>query len=231
MAISATYLQLQNQIADELGDRRDLLTPLSDSDLALSPIQNAIQTAIAKWEHEPFYFTELYSQGAFDTIAGEEFYTTTDVPAFASLPYIQQVRVLINNNRYTVDARTWEYLERISVGAFVQSSYPFDFAYFAGTMRLYPIPNGVIPVTLMANTRLSPLTFDSDANAWTTEGYDLIRCEAKLILANEVLYDDDIARRMVGAIHGVPGAPGYLYGLRAETSRRAAGHRVIPTQF
>lgn len=231
MPISATYLQLQRQIADELGGRQDLLVPLADSSLTLSPIQNAVQTAIAKWEHEPFYFTELYSQGAFDTVPGQEFYTTTDVPAFASLPYIQQVRVLINNNRYTVDAFPWEYLEEISVGSFVQSGFPFHFAYFAGTMRFYPIPNAVTPVTIMANTRLSPLILDDDANAWTTEGYDLIRCEAKLVLANEVLFDDDIARRMVGAIYGVPGAPGYLYGLRAETSRRASGHRIIPTRF
>jgi len=50
MTISATYLQLQRQIADELGDRTDLLTPLSDSGETLSPIQNAVQSAIAKWE-------------------------------------------------------------------------------------------------------------------------------------------------------------------------------------
>jgi hypothetical protein len=33
--------QLQQQIADELGDRQDLLLPLSDSALSQSPIQNA----------------------------------------------------------------------------------------------------------------------------------------------------------------------------------------------
>lgn len=231
MAISATYLELQRRIADELGDRQDLLAPLSDSNLTASPIQNAIQSAIAKWERESFYFNELYSQGAFDTVAGEEFYTTTDVPAFQNLPYIQKVRVLVSGNRYTLTPRTWQYLEDISVGPHVRSSFPFDYAYFAGTMRFYPAPSDAIPVTLMANSRLSPLANDADVNAWTTEGYDLIRCEAKLILAMDVLYDDDIANRMRAAIYGVPGATGYLYALKAETTRRGASGRIKPTFF
>jgi hypothetical protein len=231
MAISATYLILQRQIADELGDRQDLLAPLSDSNLTLSPIQNAIQSAIAKWEREPFYFNELYDQGAFSTVIGQEFYTITDVPAFASLPYIQKVRVLINNNRYTLEPRTWQYLEDISVNPQSQSSFPYDFAYFAGTMRFYPTPAQAIPVTLMCNQKLTPLVSDGDSNVWTQDGYDLIRSEAKLILAQEVLFDDDIAARMNIAIYGAGSQMGYLYALRAETSRRGAGGRIRPSHF
>lgn len=236
MAISATYLTLQQQIADELGDRQDLMAPLSDSGLALSPIKNAIQSAIAKWEREPFYFNELYDQGAFNTVVGQEFYTTTDVPEFARLPYIQKVRVLINANRYTLDCRTWQYLEDISVSSVVQSSFPYDYAYFAGTMRFYPTPNQAIPVTLMANEKLVPLVNDGDSNVWTQDGYDLIRSEAKLMLAQEVLFDDELASRMKTAIYG--DAPpfrqqnmGYLAALHYETSRRGAGGRIRPSQF
>ena len=50
MAISADYITLQKQIADELGDRTDLLSSLSDSGLTLSPVQNAIH---ASGEGEP----------------------------------------------------------------------------------------------------------------------------------------------------------------------------------
>src|SRR5215472_12572276 len=98
MAISATYRQLQLAIADELGDRGDLLSPLSDSGLSLSPIKNAIQSAIAKWERETFYFSEIYANSEFNTVAFQEYYTTVDDPNFALYVKILQARVLINSN-------------------------------------------------------------------------------------------------------------------------------------
>lgn len=238
MSINATYQQLQQQIADELGDRQDLMTPLSDSGLSSSPIQNAIQTAMAKWERERFYFNELYDQGAFNTVAGQEYYTQAQVPIFATIPTIDKVRVLINNNRYTVVARTWQYIEDLSVNPSVTSEFPMDFAYFSQTMRFYPIPAEAIPVTIMGNDRLTPLVNATDSNAWTTEGFDLIRSEAKLILAQEVLFDDDLAQRMRTAIYGDPNSPwtrqqtrGYLYVLKAETTRRSANARIRPSYF
>ena len=75
---------------------------------------------------------------------------------------------------------------------------------------------------------------------WTQDAVDLIRSEAKLILAREVLHDDDLATRMELAIYGrssaggmwgaVPGQRGYLYALKAETTRRARS-RIRPTYF
>src|SRR5258706_15369132 len=99
MAIRATYGQLQRGIVDELGDRTALLVPLGDEALlTLSPIQNAIQSAVAKWEREPFYFLEVYST-LFTTVAGQEFYTTSDAAAIATAPNIATMRVLVNANR------------------------------------------------------------------------------------------------------------------------------------
>jgi hypothetical protein len=235
--ISGTYLQLQRQIADELGARFGMLDPTDGSGLTLSPIQAAIQSAIAKWEREPFYFNEMYDVDKFSTVVDQEFYTTTDVPSFVNLTYIPQARILIDNQRYTLIKRGWQYLEDISTNPSAQSSIPTDFAYFGQQMRLYPIPNTVVPVTLMANERLTPLEEDADSNAWTTEGYDLIRSEAKLILAQEILFDDDLAARMSRAIYGNtnpmvgPIQKGYLTALREETSRRGEGGKIKPTQF
>jgi len=233
MAISATYRQLQLAIADELLDRGDLLSPLSDSGLATSPIQNAIQSAIAKWEREPFYFNEIYSQSEFTTVPFQEYYTATDDPNFALFTNILQARVLINSNRYILLPRTWQYIETISVNPNVSSTFPGDFAYFGGTFRLYPIPNAALPITIAGYKRQTPLALDGDTNAWTTEGYDLIRSEAKLILAREVLFDDDLIGRMEMAIYGNPANPqerGYLAALQAETARRAPG-RIMPSKF
>jgi hypothetical protein len=144
MAISANYITLQQQIADELGDRQDLLTPLSDSSLTLSPIQNAIQSAISTWEREPFYFNEYYADAianpgwTFATVEGQEFYTTSGDTAnlLANSPSLVKLHILIDNNRYPLWPRTWQYMEDTSVNPNV-TGMPIDYAYFAETLRLY----------------------------------------------------------------------------------------------
>src|ERR1700741_1945577 len=102
MAISDTYGGLQNRIADELGARTDLLTPLAGSNLTLSPIQNAIQSAIAKWEREPFYFNELFDQNWFSTVVGQEIYTTADQAQIKTMAKITKLTAIVNANRYTI---------------------------------------------------------------------------------------------------------------------------------
>lgn len=226
MAISATYLQLQQSIADELGNRTDLLSPLSDSGLTDSPIKKAIQSAIAKWERENFYFNESYDSPLFTTVAGQEFYTTADAAGIVSSPNIASLHILISATRMPLYLRPWEYLEGLSISP-ASRGQPQDWAYFGQQLRLYPIPDGAYPVRASRTTRIAALSADGDTNVWTTDAYDLIRSEAKLILAGEVLHDDDMASRMVAAIHG---PQGYLYSLKAETARRGLS-RIKPTQF
>lgn len=233
MTISSNYITLQQVIADELGDRQDLMTALSDSGLTLSPIQNAIQSAIAKWEREPFYFVETYVN-LFTTVAGQEFYTTSDAPAIATAPRIKKLRVLVNQQRYTLTPRTWDYLEDTSVNPAVTSTYPSDWAYFAEQIRLYPIPSQASPMQASYDARQSALVNGSDSNVWTQDAYDLIRSEAKLILARETLHDPDMETECERAIYGNPQNPkdrGYLRALKSENARRASGRRVRPTHF
>lgn len=243
MSRSETYLSMQLTIADELGARTDLLSPLPGSNLTLSPIKNAIQSAIAKWERDSFYFNELYDTNWFTTVAGQEFYNMTNTPVgdateIASMPKILKVHALVNSQRYYLNPRTWQYLEEISVNPNVTTTIPIDFAYFASQIRLYPIPVGAIPMTVSGNQRLVSLVNDTDANVWTQDGFDLIRCEAKLYLAQEVLYDDALATRMKTQIYGDPKAPfinqmasGWYNVLKFETADRTAGPRIRPSYF
>lgn len=233
MAISASYALLQRQIADEIGNRTDLLSVLSDSGLSLSPIKNAIQSAIAKWEREPFYFNEVYSSPLFTTVSGQEFYTSSDAAAIATTPYILNLHALINSHRHPLTQVSWQELEGIS-GDPASTGHPTDWAYFASRFRLYPIPNGAYPIRVSRIQKITELSADADTNVWTQDAFDLIRSEAKLVLAQEVLHDDDLARRMKIAIYGDPAIPtdkGYYGALRAETTRRARGGRIRPTQF
>ena len=239
----ATYLTLQQQIADELGDRQDLLSPLGDSALALSPIQNAIQSAIAKWEREPFYFNQTIAQTALSgpyalaTAVGQEYYgaatTPTSAVALASVAKIRKLWLLIGGDRATLTERTSQYLDDVSRNP-AATGAPTDWSYAGGLLRLYPIPNGAFPVGFEAIQRLAALGIASDANTWTQDAFDLIRAEAKLILAEEVLHDLELAALMQRAIYGDPAEPhrrGYLHALKAEGARRSGRGRVRPTQF
>lgn len=243
MAISTNYLTLQQQIADELGGRQDLLRPLGDSGLTVSPIQSAIQSAIAKWEREPFYFnqtivpTPTSGPYAVSTANGQEYYGAATAPSsyapLASFAKIRKAWVLIAQNRYTLIERTAQYLDEVSVNPSVTGE-PIDYAYSGNLLRLYPIPNGAYPLGFEAIQRLPALAQDADANAWTQDGYDLIRCEAKLILAEQVLHDTELAALMQRAIYGDPAQPGrrgYLDALKAETTRRSGRGRIRGSHF
>lgn len=222
MAISATYLQLQQQIAMELGDRTQLLPSATG---IWSPIKNAIQTAIAKWEREPFYFNEVYTASFFSTVNTQEFYTSSDAAAIATTVEIKRLHVTISGGRYSLIQRDWDFLEDIAVSA--TAGKPTDFAYFAQRIRLYPIPDAAYVVSLSGTSRLTALSADADTNGWTQDGFDLIKAEAKLILASEYLHDAPLALAMMSAIHGSPGSPemppreGILAMLRKETLSRA----------
>src|SRR5690348_18369781 len=109
MAVSYTYGDMQNKIADELGGRSDLNT--NQSGLSSTPIQMAIQSAIRKWEREPFYFTQTRTTGAFSTVALQEFYTASDWSAIPTVATIDKLSILISGNRYFMWPRTAQYME------------------------------------------------------------------------------------------------------------------------
>jgi hypothetical protein len=238
VAINSTYILLQKQIADELEDNQALLSPLSGNSGLLSPIQNAIQAAIAKWEREPFYFNDFrlepLSGGPFNTVNGQEFYTASDYALIGTLACIKSLRVLISANRYTLNERDDNYLNTVSVNP-LNTGQPTDYTYDTQKLRLYPIPNGAYPMGITGTQRLSALSADTDANAWTQDAFDLIRCEAKLIIGRDVIYDEKVANSAKVAIYGDPLIPedrGYLGALKKETSRRHANRaRVRPSSF
>lgn len=238
MAISSNYITLQQQIADECSDNQALLSPLSDSNLTLSPIQNAIQAAIAKWERETFYFNDFRleptNSSPFKTVIGQEFYSAVDYAPLATLATIKSARILISSNRYILREWDEEQMNIESVNPTLVAQ-PTRWSYDAEQMRLYPIPDGVYPIGLTGTQRLSALAQPTDASAWTQDAFDLIRSEAKLILAREVIYDAQLEAASLKAIYGDPTNPqerGYLTVLKNETRRRSSSRaRIRPTSF
>lgn len=227
MAISATYIQLQIRIADEIGDRTDLLAPLLSAS-ANSPIKRAIQSAIAKWERERFYFNEVYNSATplFTTVSGQELYTTSDAAGIATAPDIDELRATISGSRQVLTKRSWGYLEEMSSNPSARGQ-PSEWAYFGQQIRLYPIPDGAYPIAASRVQRLAALSADADTNVWTQDGFDLIRCEAIANLGRGILRDPELAAQAEAQIYS---PRGYLYELKAETARRAKSG-IKPTQF
>lgn len=245
MAISSTYGTMQRQIADELGDNQALLSPLSDSALSLSPIQNAIQSAIAKWERKRFYFNELLIQTplsgsySWQTSNGQEYYGDStspqawSSPAFSTVAYIETMWVLVNSNRYLISLRTSPYLTGVSVNPAVVG-YPTNASYSAEMLKFYPIPDGTYPLGIIGTKRFTALSADTDTNIWMQDAFDLIRCEAKMVLARDVLHDPEEYKAAQIAAHGDPSTPGdrgYLGALKGETTQRIGRGKMIPTYF
>ena len=224
MSVSTTYGQMQSTIAYELGGRSDLTTQ----------IQTAIQTAIAKWERERFYFNELNDTNGFSTTAGKEFYSASDYTLIGTICHIDKIHALVSNNRYTLEPRTWQYIEDYAVNPSVQASPTgiSDYSYYAETLRFYPIPDGAYPITISGTKRLTTLVNSTDFNAWTQDAEALIRCEAKLDLYLNVLKDQEQAASMKAQIYGTDGnSVGYLGALQGETFKRMAVPKVRPTYF
>ncbi len=243
MAINGTYGQMQYQIADELGDRQDLLVPLADeagTPLTLGPIPAAIQSAIALWERERFYFNEILvdfnGQGLptspWYTVLGQEYYDSADYAGLATIAKFDKLWVLVNAQRYSLTPRTFEYMADTSVNP-ATTGYPVDYAYSGLKAKMYPIPDGNYPVGFLGTQRFSTLSLNTDANIWTQDAYDLIRCQAKSYVASETLHNAAIAAECERAIYGDSsrGIRGYLSALKGETTRRRGGGSIKPSYF
>lgn len=176
------YAAMQARLADEL----------SRSDLT-SQIKLAILSAIQTYRGKRFYFNELRSD-TFNTVSGQEFYTSADLADIPNLPDIDSI--LFNQSssfRYPLVKRTWAQLELWSINPTTVSGFPTDFCWYGGQIRLYPIPNGVYSCRISGTIRLTPdpLSADNDTNAWMTDGEELIRQRAKADLNINVIRDPE----------------------------------------
>lgn len=208
----ATYQDMQSRIADET-----LRTDLPNE------IAQAIQTAIAVYQPERFYGNEQRVVGAFNTTKGQELYTTTDWDQIPYLLDIDRVTVTISTNRYTMNRRTPQYMEDVSVNDLWQAQ-PIDFSYYQQSIRLYPVPDATYPVTVMATAMVAAPVNPTDSNFWTTDAEQLIRSRAKLELALHVLRDPEMAQSMQAAVNDA------LSTLKKRTARMAHA-RIRPSQW
>lgn len=183
--MALTYGNMQDRIADEL-----LRTDLT------SQIQKAILSAIDYYQGERFWFNESRTDINFSLSSSQEFYGSADNANIPNLLMIDTATVTLNNNRYRLNYRTYQYLERISIGT-QYTSLPIDFAYYQQQIRIYPIPNQGMPIRISAVIPASTtLSATSDTNVWVNEAELMIRARAKADLYLNVIRDAQSAIEM-----------------------------------
>ena len=170
----STYLTMQNRLASDLS--RDNLT---------SEIKDAIQSAIAFYENESFFFNQARATDT--TVNGTEYY---DVPT-DFLKHVSMT-VTVNSTKYIMEPKTWDWFENVSTST-TYTGYPHYYAIFSKQYRIYPIPDAAYTLNQAYIKSLSTLSDGGDTNAWMTDGYELILARAGKIISLNKIRDDQRA--------------------------------------
>lgn len=159
---------------------------LARSDLT-SEIQREINNAITFYGNKAFWFNEA-SMTAIVTVQGQRYYS---LPTnFAS---VLDVLSTLGNYTYRLEPRTEQYLDQVDWGNDFWSGYPTDYSFWNGQIRLFPPPQGGLPVTVKGTVILSPqpLVNGGDTNAWLASAEELIRTRAVRQLYGRYIRDPE----------------------------------------
>ncbi len=135
-----SYTALQSRIADELS-RSDLETQ----------IQVEIASAIEWYQYENFPWNEA-STVPFNTVTGQRYY-----PLPANFLRVTDALSQIGNYTYKLHAVTEQYIDRIDWGDVFWTSYPIIFSLWSNQIRLFPPPQGGLPVQIKGIVAQLPL--------------------------------------------------------------------------
>ena len=184
----STLAIMKARIADELA--RDDLT---------SQIAYSITDAIAAYEDTRWFFNETRAV-TFSTVASQEFYTSSDAAAIATIQKFDYVKVYVGNQAYDLTYEAPGEMENLSVSG-TQIGTPWSYTWYGEQIRLYPIPDQVYTIRIGASVKVAAPASDAETgNPWMTHAERLIRSRAKLELALHVLKDEGLAQTMATAV-------------------------------
>jgi len=174
---------MRSRIADEL---------VNDGDISTSQINNAIQSAIADYAGEQFWFNEAV--GTFSTVSSQELYTSAALSDIPTIIKILSLRIANTGSYATyINGVSNDIIEDMQDGTLF--GQPRFYSRFANKIRLYPIPDAVYSMKISYISTFTALSADADTNAWMTDGEEVIRQAAKKRLATDILSDDALAQR------------------------------------
>ena len=184
----STLLEVRTEIAEQM------TRTLSDS-----LVNAAINDAIQLWEAERFVFN--VKRFLIQTVASQEYYDLSgsgllnaDESATETgeeILEIDSITATLSNQPYQLSERTQGWFDRNTALASQYSGQPDSYTIYGNQLRVFPVPDAAYDLDISALARLgpNPLSADTDANAWLTEGKRLIREQAKLLLYKSPLRD------------------------------------------
>jgi hypothetical protein len=207
------------RIGEELG-RSDLATSVLNP--TVSPIQNAIQSAILQYEHERFFFNEARATAS----------TTAPVAGVGTSAYalptdcleLDTLSITSNGSRYELDVGRWSDVDAW-IGITTGFGLPRLYAIYEDQLWVYPVPDAVYTMTLAYLKKLSALSATTDTNAWMVEAEALIRTRAKVLLLLETIKDPETAGSLEALEQDI------LQRLRSRSSKLSSTGRIRPTEF
>jgi hypothetical protein len=212
-----TFSDIKDAIADDIDDTTGEYS---------AQIATAVLAAIRYCDRKTYYFNETRDV-TFSTVNGQEWYGAADNANIPTLVRIVDVWSEDAAGQRTPLVRMIPSdLETLADNS-ASRGEPFAFAYFGQRIRLYPIPDATAyTIRLQLGPyRLTPLSADSDTNAWLSEAYDLVKARAKYILAKDTLKDATIAAEALNDFNDQDNA------LAGETTSRNATGYIRPTDF
>ncbi len=203
----ATYGDMQARIADELA-RTDLT----------AEIQNEIQSAIAYYENDRYWFNE--GQWSFTTVNAQELYALP-VQFLADFDVVGQWGTWW----YRLVPLTQEYVDQIDALKIV-SDLPRAFALFQEQIRIFPPPYPNVIIQINGVTKLPALVNPTDTNAWVTSAEEMIRTRALANIYMRYLRDGDQAKALFAYLESQ-----VLPQMRFKNIGRRTMGRLIPHQI
>lgn len=212
MATPTNFGTLRAKIADDLA-RSNLTTQIGD----------AINEAIADLDAERFWFNNQRSL-TFNTVAGQEFYSSSDN---ANIPNIIRIDQLIvgdgTNDEWPAIRKDNDLLELLDPPS--TRSQPRLYAYIESKIRLWPKPDIVYSCRVTGWYRLAELSNDGDTNVWIQNAWNLVRLSARRRVQANVIRDNNAALATYQLENEA------LDRLRRETILRMGYGTIKPTRF
>lgn len=172
-------------------------------------IAREITSAIKFYASKRFYFTEKLTAVAFNTVAGQNSYTTgQQAPGYLELTYQDAegnylpllykinpdagtvkttdiIRIDSMVVGYSGGARALDLVSEAQMKVWMGSGsplsgYPAFFSLYGGVLQLYPIPDQIYPIVIAGVIRIAPPANDAEEdNPWMNDAEEMIRMRAE----------------------------------------------------
>ena len=192
-------------------------------------IAACIADAIGVYQSHRFHFSEARDVCTFNTVALQEFYSSSDNAAIATLHLFDYVTVTIGGTRFEVMREQPKEIELLTQNG-TQRGQPQLFGYYQEKIRFYPVPDAVYAILVAGHMNIAAPASDTEAgNRWMVDAERLIRSRAKYELSiNYNVNFPDLANRM----NLDTGATAEAYDqLKRRTNKLTGTGRITPTQF